>query len=265
MTEHIKNTPKVALVTGSATGVGAATVSLLAKRGWNVVINYTKSEKEAKETQAQCEQASVETLLLKADVSDDKACRAMVAATIEKWGRIDALVNNAGMTKYCDYANLDGLSAADFIRIYEVNVIGAFQMTRAALPHLAKTGDGSIVNTSSTSALTGIGSSIAYAASKGALTTMTLSMAQTFGPEIRVNTVCPGFIQGRWIKNGLGEKKYEATKNAVEGASPLAKTCTPVDVADAIVFFICHAKLATGEVMILDGGYHLNQVPLGRK
>ena len=253
------STTKVAIITGSATGVGAATAHLLATKGWNVVINYTKSEKEAIETVAKCEAEGVETLLVKADVSDDEACRKMVTATIEKWGRIDALANNAGMTRYCDYHNLEGLQEEDFIRIYQVNVIGAYQMVRAVVPHMKKIGEGAIVNTSSISGITGIGSSMAYAASKGAMNTMTLSMAQTFGPEIRVNAVCPGFIQGRWIKNGLGEKKYEEVKGKVEERAPLSKTATPEDVADAIVFFITGAKIATGELMVLDGGYHIRQ------
>lgn len=253
------STSKVAIVTGSATGVGAATVHLLANKGWNVVINYTKSEKEAKETVAKCEAKGVETLLVQTDVSDDSACRKMVDATIEKWGRVDGLVNNAGMTRYCNYDNLEGLRQDDFIRIYQVNVIGAYQMTRAVVPYMKKQGEGAIVNTSSISGITGIGSSMAYATSKGAMNTLTLSLAQTLGPEIRVNAVCPGFIQGRWIRNGLGEKMYEEVKSKVEERAPLSKTCTPEDVADAIVFFLTTAKMATGELMVLDGGYHIRQ------
>ncbi|MEM7371857.1 MAG: SDR family oxidoreductase [Bacteroidota bacterium] len=254
---------KVAIITGSATGVGAATAQQLASLGWNVVINYTRSQQEAEETVARCQQEGAETLMVQADVSEDAACQRMVAATLEKWGRIDALVNNAGMTKYCEYANLDGLQMQDFQRIYAVNVVGAFQMARAVVPYMKQAGEGTIVNTSSISALTGIGSSIAYAASKGAMNTLTLSLAQTLGPEIRVNAVCPGFIQGRWIRNGLGEERYEALRQAIESVSPLQRTATPEEVADAIVFFIVGGKIANAQLLVLDGGYHLNQRPPG--
>lgn len=254
---------KVAIITGSATGVGSATAKQLATLGWNVVINYTRSKTEAEETEKICREAGVDTLLIQADVSKDEDCQQMVAATVDKWGHIDALVNNAGMTMYCDYGDLNGLQMEDFQRIYAVNVVGAYQMARAVVPHMKKAGEGSIVNTSSISALTGVGSSMAYAASKGAMNTLTLSLAQALGPEIRVNAVCPGFIQGRWIKNGVGEERYEALRSAIESVAPLQKTATPEEVADAIVFFVTGAKIATAQLMVLDGGYHLNQRPPG--
>ncbi len=254
-------TKKVAIVTGSATGVGAATARLLAGSGWNVVINYSRSEQEARQTQASCAQLGVDTILCRADVSQDAECRQMVQQTVDRWGRIDGLVNNAGRTKYCAYADLDGLTTEDFLSLYQVNVVSAFLMSRAAMPYLQSSGAGAIVNTSSISAITGIGSSMAYAASKGALTTLTLSFAQTFGPSVRVNAVCPGFIQGRWIKNGLGPERYQQVKEAVESRTPLQNTCTPEDVAQAIVFLLCEAQMMTGEALVLDGGYYLNQVP----
>ena len=179
----------VTIVTGSATGVGAAAVKLLATKGCNVVINYTKSEAEARDTQAQCDALGVETLLVQADVSKDADCRRMAAAAFDRWGRIDGLINNAGTTQFVNHANLEGLSAEDFQRIYAVNVIGPFQMTRAVTPHMKAAGRGAIVNVSSIAGVMGVGSSIAYTASKGALNTMTLSLARALGPEIRVNTI----------------------------------------------------------------------------
>ncbi len=251
-----------AIVTGSATGVGAATARMLAERGWNVVINYTRSEAEARETQSACERFGVETLLCQADVSKDEDCRRMAAEAMEKWGRIDALVNNAGTTKFMDHANLEGLDAEDFLRIYAVNVVGVFQMTRAVAPHMKAAGRGSIVNVSSIAGVMGVGSSIAYVASKGALNTMTLSLARVLGPEIRVNAVCPGFIEGRWLRQGLGDQGYEATKAAQERAAPLRRVASPEDVAEVIVWLIEGARHVTGELILVDGGVHLGGAPL---
>jgi 3-oxoacyl-[acyl-carrier protein] reductase len=256
---------KTAIVTGSATGIGAATARKLAENGCNVVVNYTKSEKEARETLAACEGCGVETVLCRADVSADEDCRRMVDEAIKKWGKIDALVNNAGTSKFVDHLDLEGLDKEDFLRIYSVNVIGPYQMVRAVTPHMKDAGRGAIVNVASTAAITAIGSSIAYAASKGALVTMTLSLARNLGPEIRVNAVCPGFVQGRWLKGGLGMERYEATKAYLEDQSPLGVTATPETVADAILYFIAGAGITTGETLILDGGFHLNQVPLMRR
>ena len=250
------------IVTGSATGVGSAAVKLLATKGCNVVINYTKSETEAKETQAACEALGVQTLLCQADVSKDEDCRRMVAETIARWGRVDGLINNAGTTQFVNHADLDGLDAEDFHRIYGVNVIGPFQMTRAVAPHMKAAGRGSIVNISSIAGVMGVGSSIAYTASKGALNTMTLSLARALGPEIRVNTVCPGFIQGRWLRGGMGDDAYEAALAMQERSTPLHRAGSPEDMAEAAIWFIEGATNVTGEIMIVDAGAHLGQAPL---
>jgi len=252
----------VTIVTGSATGVGAACAKLLASKGCNVVINYTKSEAEAKATQRECEALGVETLLCQADVSIDADCRRMAAAAIEKWGRIDGLINNAGTTQFVNHANLEGLTADDFHRIYAVNVIGPYQMTRAVAAQMKAQGCGAVVNVSSIAGVMGVGSSIAYTASKGALNTMTLSLARALGPEIRVNTICPGFIQGRWLRGGMGDDAYEAAKAAQERNTPLRKAGTPEDMAQAAVWFVEGADLITGEILIVDAGSHLAGAPL---
>lgn len=254
---------KVAIVTGSATGVGAAVCFQLAELGWNVVINYSKSQKDALETVKKCNELGADTLLCKGDVSDDRDCKFIVQETVKKWDRIDALANNAGTTKFCDFSDLDGLDDKDFTRMYKVNVVGAYQMSRAAAPYLKKAG-GSIVNTSSIAGLTGMGSSIAYCASKGAMNTLTLSLAQALGPEIRVNAVCPGFIETRWTRDFLGDR-YEEVRQQFEDASALKLTSKPEDTAEAIIYLLTRAKVATGQIMIMDGGSTLGQVSLGRK
>lgn len=245
------------IVTGSATGVGAAAASMLAEKGCHVVINYTRSEKEARETQAECEKLGVETLLVQADVSKDEDCRRLAKETLDRWGRIDGLINNAGTTKFARPRDLEALTAEDFQRIFSVNVVGAFQMTRAVAPAMQKAGQGAIVNISSIAGIYGNGSSIAYSASKAALNNMTLALARSLGPEIRVNAVCPGFIQSRWLRNGLGEKTYEALAEAQKQGTPLKKAGTPEDMAEVAVWLLEGANLVTGETITVDAGLHL--------
>ena len=248
---------KVAIVTGSATGVGAEVARQLAERGCNVVINYTKSEAEAKEAEAACKALGVETLMVQADVSVDADCRRMAQAALDKWGRIDVLVNNAGTSKFVAHHDLEGLTAEDFQRIYAVNVIGPYQMTRAVAPAMQKQGSGSVVNVSSLAGVRGVGSSIAYAASKGALNNMTMSLARALGPEIRVNTVCPGFIDTRWLRTGLGDETFEKLRASVAKANPLKEASTPSEVAEPIIYFALSARHTTGETLLVDAGTHL--------
>lgn len=253
---------KVAIVTGSATGVGAATAIKLAERGARVVVNFTRSEKEARETLAACEKAGAEAIMVQADVARDEDCRRMAQAALDRWGSIELLVNNAGVSKFADARDLSLLSAEDFQRIYAVNVIGAYQMTRACAPAMKAAGFGAIVNVSSIAGVMGVGSSIAYAASKGALNTMTLSLARALGPEIRVNAICPGFIESRWLLEGYGREGYEALRKRYQEMTPLGRTATPEKVADAILFLLSGADLITGEMLILDSGMHLGAAPL---
>ncbi|MEQ8281366.1 MAG: glucose 1-dehydrogenase [Parvibaculum sp.] len=257
---------KVAIVTGSATGLGAAVALRLADQGCNVVINYTKSETEAKETLAACEAKGVEAILGQGDVGEDADCRRIVQTAVDKWGRVDVLVNNAGGTKFADHAKLDELNAEDFLWIYKVNVVGAYQMIRACEPHMKKAGKGSVVNISSIAGVTGIGSSVAYAASKGALNTMTLSLARSLAPVIRVNAVCPGFIGTRWFSDRFGTQTFEGIKRQQEETTPLRRAGTPEDIAAAVVFFCGEGSdHITGETLITDAGLHLGYAPLAAR
>lgn len=246
----------VALITGSGTGVGAATARLLAGKGWRVVINYSRSEAEARATQADCEALGAQTLLLQGDVADDAACRAMVQAVVDRWDRIDTLVNNAGITSFAGAANWDAVDAETFHRIVGVNALGSFQMIRAAAPHL-KAAQGSVVNVSSIAGALGIGSSVAYIASKGALNAMTLYFARAMAPEVRVNAVCPGLIETRWFRDGLGEAGFEKVRAGFEANAPLGRACSAEDVAEAVVWLVTGARTVTGELLLLDGGVHL--------
>lgn len=253
MSEH----NKVAIITGSSSGVGAATAKLLASKGWNVVINYSSSAEAALKVEQECKRFGVETLVCQANVADDDACKSMAAETVEKWGRIDALVNNAGTTKFVPHHQLEGLDKDDFFHLYGVNVVGPYQMVRACESALRTSGNASVVNVASIAGVRGVGSSVAYAASKGALLTMTQSLARVMGPQIRVNAVCPGFIQGEWLEQGIGSENYQKIKSSLESSAPLQVTCTADSVAESIVNFIEGHSVVTGQSMILDGGQHL--------
>ena len=244
---------KAALVTGSATGVGRATALSLAQRGCHVLINYSRSRAEAESTRAEVEALGVRAAVAQGDVARDADCRALVAAATEAFGRLDLLVNNAGTTSFIRHDDLEAVGDDDWARIMAVNVQGPFQMARAARSALESSGAGCIVNVSSIAGIRAIGSSIPYCASKAALNNLTLSLARTLAPKIRVNAVAPGFITGRWLTNGLGES-YEAAKAMSEKRAPLGKVCEPEDVADAILSLFTGSKLVTGQVIAVEGG-----------
>lgn len=247
----------VVIVTGSATGVGASCVRMFAEKGARVVVNYTRSRDEAEETAAACKERGAEVEVVQADVSDDTACRAMVAKAVDRWGRLDALVNNAAVTVKSDPFDLETLSADDFQKVFGVNVVGAYQMCRAALPAMRAAGAGAIVNVSSNVAFTGGGTSLAYTASKGALNALTMALARTCGPEIRVNAVCPGIIDTRWMRETLGADAYNALATRFSGTAPLGRVATPEDVAGAVVWLVEGADFITGELLSVDGGIRL--------
>jgi 3-oxoacyl-[acyl-carrier protein] reductase len=253
---ELKN--QVAIVTGSATGLGAAVALKLAERGARVAINYTKSLKEAEETLGLAKDKGTEAILAQGDVANDDDCRRIAKQAVDRWGRIDMLVNNAGTTKFADHSDLDALNAEDFLNIYKVNVVGAFQMIRACAPQLKASGFGRVVNVSSIAGVLGVGSSVAYASSKGALNTMTLALARALAPEIRVNAVCPGFIGTRWFSERFGPETYARIVEHNKQSTPLHRAGTPEDVAEAVAFFCGEgARHITGETLLSDAGHHL--------
>jgi len=244
---------RIAIITGSGSGIGAATALELSKRGWGVVINYSKSKEQAEKVAAKCKDA----IAVQADVGEDAQCRKLAQAALDKWGRIDALVNNAGTTKFVKHADLDGLSAEDFLRIYRLNVVGPFQMARACAPAL-KSAKGAVVNVSSVAALLGTGSSIAYAASKAALNSLTLSLARVLGPEVRVNAVCPGYVDTPWQTNALGVERAGQAAAHYSTLVPLKDYARPEDIADTIAWLVEGARQVTGETIFVDGGMHIS-------
>ncbi|MES1200693.1 MAG: SDR family oxidoreductase [Pseudomonadota bacterium] len=258
---------KVVLVTGAGTGLGAALAVGAAARGAKaVILNYSKSATEAEATAEAVRAAGAEAVLAQGDVSNDDACRT-IAAAAAPFGRIDALANNAGVTKYAlNHADLDALSREDFERLYAVNVIGPFQMVRAARSLLEASPRASVLMVSSIAAVTGIGSSVAYAASKGALNTMTLSLARALAPKIRVNALCPGFIDTPWHAQGMSADAIDAMRAAAKARTPLQAASSAEDIADAGLFFMSDAsRHITGETLLADAGLHLGFASFGQR
>ena len=245
---------KTAIVTGSAVGVGRATALDLANRGANVVINYSRSEGDAREALRLVEAAGAQGLLVRADVSKDDQVQSMVRETVARFGALHILVNNAAMTHFVPFADLDGMKEEYWDEIYAVNVKGVFFCIRSAAKAMRESGGGAIVNIGSVAGTRSIGSSIAYAASKAAVINMTVGLARVLGPEIRVNCVAPGFIETRWLKNGLGDQVYELGKAAETRKAALKAVCRPEDVSQLVLSLIEGADLVTGQTVVIDGG-----------
>lgn len=239
---------KVVLVTGSATGIGRETAILFAREGADVVVNYSRSEQEAQETRAECEAAGVRALLVQANCARESEIKEMVHQVTRELGGVDILVNNAGMTRFVPLDHLDELTDEDWDSILQLNVKGAFYAARACAHSMHHRGGGLIVNVASIAGMTGAGSSMPYAVSKGALITLTKSLAKALAPDIRVNAVAPGIVTTRWVA-GREDHVERYAKD-----TPLGRAATAEDVAKVIVSFATYGAFLTGEVTIVDGG-----------
>ncbi|MCM2373223.1 SDR family NAD(P)-dependent oxidoreductase [Aporhodopirellula aestuarii] len=243
----------VALVTGAATGVGRACAMQFARRGFAVVVNYSRSKAEADQTANDIEALGVPVSVVQADVSVESEVQSMLDQVRNQYGRLDCLVNNAAATEFVEHSDLDAMTVAAWDRILGVNLKGPFFVTRAAAKLLAEGEGGSVVNVSSVAGFTGAGSCIAYCASKGGLNTMTKSLARALGPKIRVNAVCPGPIDSRWIREG--NPNWDLTEMVAN--YPIPQPSQPDDIADAVLFFAIGTKVTTGQLLAVDGGQML--------
>ncbi|HEX7694822.1 MAG TPA: SDR family oxidoreductase [Sphingomonas sp.] len=253
---------RVAIVTGGGTGIGASTVRMLAARGVHCLVNYASSKDDA---EAVAKEAGNGAIAVQADIVEDAACKALADAAIEAFGRIDFLVNNAGRTKFANHEDLDALDAEDFVDIYRLNTIAAFQMIRACAPAMREQDSSAVVNVASVAGVFGMGSSVAYAASKGALITMTKSLARVLAPQIRVNAVAPGYVGTGWFEKRLGVEGFERLNQTIASRVPMGFAPGPDDIAGPIVQLLDPiARAITGEVTLLDAGGHLD-IALARR
>jgi 3-oxoacyl-[acyl-carrier protein] reductase len=248
---------KAAVITGSSAGVGRAAALRLAERGCALVINYNRSGREAEDAAELCRAKGAKAIVVQADVSVDADCRRLIQSAVDNFGRLDVLINNAAVTEFIEFSNLEALTEDIWMKILRTNLLGSFFCSRAAVPHMLKAGEGAIVNVVSIAGFLGHGSSIAYSASKAAVINMTKCFARTFGPEIRVNGIAPGAIDTRWLHKGLGEKVFEGLRESLRKTTPLEVMATPEDVANAIVWMVEDARMMTGETIKFDGGQHL--------
>jgi len=245
---------KAALVTGAATGIGRSAVLALARAGYDVALNYSSSEKAVRETAAEVEKLGVQSLVVRCDVSDEAGVRKMIKQIEERFGRLDVLVNNAGTTASWKPKDLDSLSLEEWDRVFAVNVRGLFQVTRASVPLLRKGENPCIINTASIVGLRPGPQPLPYAASKAAVVNLTRTLAWNLGPEIRVNAVAPGWMEGDWMKRMLKDK-YQDLMGKRARATPLQRVVSADDVAETMMSLIQSNRFVTGEVIVIDGGF----------
>ena len=244
----------VALVTGAGTGIGRSAVLALARSGYDLVVNFNRSEEAARATARDAEAAGARTLLFRCDVSDDTCVRAMLDATKREFKRLDVLINNAGTTIDVEPREFDKVKVDEWNRVFAVNVLGLFLVTRAATPLLRESPNGCIVNTCSIAGLRPGPQPLPYAASKAAVANLTKTLASALGPEVRVNAVAPGWMEGDWMQRRLGEN-YEGLMARRARYTPLKLCVTADEVAETMLSLIVSNRFVTGEIIIVDGGF----------
>ncbi len=237
---------RVAIVTGSSSGIGKATALSLAAAGVRVVVNSASSVTEGRQV---AEALPTESLYVQADISDPDQCQSLVASAIDRFGRLDILVNNAGWTTVVRHSDLDGLTDEILRRTFEVNLFGTWWMTKAAMPHLKESPDGNVVMVTSVAGIRPMGSSLAYSMAKAALNHLTVLLAKSSGP-VRVNAVAPGLVAPPWTED------WQEMHRNVAATAPLKRSATPQDCAKAVMSLVTNTYV-TGAIMVVDGGLTL--------
>ncbi len=251
----------VSLITGGGTGIGAATARLLGQQGHRIIISYNKSLEQAITTAKACEQMGAEVFLCQADISNPHECRRLVDQSLAHWGRVDHLVNNAGATVFADYQDYQKFLLEDYEKLMKINLYGPYLLSTLFAPHMEKQGQGAITNISSMAGITGQGSSIAYAVTKGALNTQTLALAKAFAPTVRVNAICPGIVASSWWHSRFpDEGKFLLFQKKQKENSPIHRVLTPEDVAKTILYIYENDHI-TGQLLQLNAGNHLGSNP----
>jgi NAD(P)-dependent dehydrogenase (short-subunit alcohol dehydrogenase family) len=243
----------VAIVTGGGTGIGQAVCRRLAEAGARaIVVNYSRSQKDADATAAEIVEAGSEGLAIKADVASEPDVKRMVAETVERFGRLDVLINNAGTTRFIAHPDIDALTDEVWDTLFAVNLKGTFYCSRAAAEHLRRT-KGAIVNIASIAGMRGAGSSIAYGVTKAGILQLTRGLAVALAPHVRVNAVAPGLVATRWFRVPFGEEAAQSQEATVGAATPLNGVAVPDHVAQAVMGFLA-ADFVTGQALVVDGG-----------
>jgi len=249
---------RVCIVTGSSSGIGAATALWFAQRDHSIVINYSREAEPANAVAEGCRAAGAEVLVVRADVAENADCLALADQVMQRFGGADTLINNAGTTtKIADIKDLSVLGAEDFHATYAVNVIGTFQMCRAVAPLMKGRAHAGIVNISSVAAVMGTGSSMAYAASKGGLNALTVALARSLAPAIRVNAILPGMVNSDWLRKRLDAEQFRTRRQRYEARGLLNQVIEPDDVARTAYWLATDALKMTGELIKLDAGFIL--------
>lgn len=243
-----------AFITGGSSGIGAATAVALAEAGFDVAVNYRSNAEGAQQVAKRCGEAGASTLVLQGDVADDGSVTAMFEEIETTWGRLDKLVNNAGRTSDTPPSDLDGLSMEEWDAVFAVNVRGLFQVARAAVPLLRASDDAAIVNTASIVGIRPGPQPFPYAASKAAVVNLTSTLAGQLGPEIRVNAVAPGWIEGEWMEEALGEH-YDKAMSKRAYKTPLKRVATFDDVAETVMSLLVSNHFVNGQTIVIDGGF----------
>lgn len=249
-------TGRVAIVTGGGTGIGRAVCMRLARAGARaVVVNYSRSAQDAEATVSELKTLGTDAVAHQADVAGEPAVKRMVAETVERFGGLDVLVNNAGTTHFIPHQDLDALTDSVWDEIISVNLKGTFYCCRAAAPELKKK-SGAIVNVASIAAHRASGSSIAYAVSKAGIVQLTRGLALSLAPEVRVNSVSPGLVSTRWFRSRFGDEPAEAQEESFASTTPLRRIATADDVAQAVIGLLT-SDLVTGQDLVVDGGRNI--------
>ena len=246
MAEELELKGKVALVTGSSSGIGEETARRLSALGAKVVVNSSTSVDAG---HAVADSLPGESMYVQADISDQVQSKALLAATVDRFGQLDILVNNAGWTTVVPHEQLDDLTDEIFDKTFQVNVYGTWWLTKAAIPLLRSSDDGNVVTITSIAGVRPVGSSMAYSMAKASLNQMTALLAKSYGP-LRFNAVAPGLVATPWTET------WDAQHAAVAATSPVPRSATPDDCAEAVLAFVRNSYIS-GQVLVVDGGLTL--------